>query len=158
MSNLPLSHGEMPPPLLPQLGLTLQATPNLPPEVRDALLAFVQMWGSPQELLDLVAAQREVLGPMLFLLDYQAQALHRLGRYAEALELIERRQRRSSSAAAQIREAQILLASGEEQDARSAALELGRLTKNNEAVTAVAEILAALGHIDTGAEVLRSCE
>ena len=62
-------------PVLPQLGLALNTTPNLPPELRDALLAYVQMWGSPDEMLELVAALREVHGPLLFLLDYQAQAL-----------------------------------------------------------------------------------
>jgi tetratricopeptide (TPR) repeat protein len=143
--------------VLPQLGLALTTTPNLPPELRDALLAFVQTWGSPEEMLDLVAALREVHGPLLFLLDYQAQALYRLGRYDDALDLIERRQRRSSSVTTQMRETQALLAAGHVQHARSVALELGRTyARHNGAVTVAAETLAALGDIDTASSLLNT--
>ena len=46
-----------------QLGLSLESTPNLPPEVRDQLLAFVEFWGSAQEQLALAEIQRTVHGP-----------------------------------------------------------------------------------------------
>ena len=108
-------------------------------------------------MLELVAALREVHGPLLFLLDYQAQALYRLGRYDEALDLIERRQRRSSSVATQTREAQVLLAAGHAQHARSVALELGRTyARNNGAVTVAAETLAALGDTETASAFLHT--
>lgn len=133
-------------PVLSQLGLALASAPNLPPELRDALLAFVQAWGSPEEMLELVEALREVHGPLLFLLDHQARALRRLGRYSEALDVIERRQRRSASATSQIYEAQVLLAAGYIQQARNAALELRQTyARNSNAVAAAAEILLALG-------------
>jgi ATP-dependent DNA helicase RecQ len=145
------------PRVLSQLGLTLHATPNLPPELRDALLAFVQTWGSAEEMLQLVTALREVHGPLLFLLDYHAQALYRLGRYDEALDLIERRQRRSSSVLTQMREAQALLAAGHQQHARSVALELGgTYPRNNGAVTVAAETLATLGDIETASTFLQT--
>jgi hypothetical protein len=90
-------------------------------------------------MLDLVAALREVHGPLLFLLDYQAQALYRLGHYDEALDLIERRQRRSSSVTTQMREAQVLLAAGHQPHARSVAPELGSAyARNSGAVTVAA--------------------
>ena len=108
-------------------------------------------------MLDLVAALREVHGPLLFLLDYQAQALYRLGRYDEALDLIERRQRRSSSVTTQMREAQVLLAAGHRQHARSVALELGRTYgRNSGAVTVAAETLAALGDTETASAFLHT--
>jgi ATP-dependent DNA helicase RecQ len=134
--------------VLSELGLTLNTTPNLPPELRDALLAFLQTWGAPEEVLALVAALREVHGPLLFLLDYQAQALYASGLHEEALELIERRQRRSASVATQMREAQVLLAAGRHAHARSLALDLGENHRNAGAVTVAAEVLAALGEVE----------
>ena len=143
-------------PVLTQLGLALNTTPNLPPELRDGLLAYVQLWGSPEEMLDLVAALREVHGQLLFLLDYRAQALYRLGRYGEALDLIERRQRRSSSVATQMREVQVLLAAGQGPHARSLAIEIGdSYSRNGAAVTVAAETLAALGEVDAAEARLR---
>lgn len=146
-----------PPGVLYELGLSLESTPNLPPEARDALLSFVQMWGSAEELLELVNALREVHGPMLFLLDYQAEALVRLKRYDEALEVIERRQRRSTSLATQAREAFVLLAAGQEKFAHKSALELSRShPRQSMAAAAAAEILMAVGDTDTAESILNT--
>ena len=143
--------------VLAQLGLSLAAAPNLPPEVRDALLTFEQTWGAPAELLELVLALREVHGPMLFLLDYQAQALHGLRRYDEALDVLERRQRRSTSLATQVREAFLLLAAGHERAAQQAALELCRAyPRQSTAITAAADILPLVGDVENAETLLRA--
>lgn len=143
--------------ILTQLGLPAASVPNLPPEVRDELLTFVQRWGSPTEQLELVAAVREVHGPLLFLLDYQALALYRLGRYTEALDVVERRQRRSTSVTTQMREAITLLAAGQQQPARSLATELARTyPRHTGAVCTAAEILITLGDYAAAEAVLRT--
>ncbi len=135
--------------VLQQLGLSLASVPNLPPEVRDQLLGYVQLWGAASEQLELAEALRAVHGPLLFLLDYQAQALYRLGRYAEALEFIERRQRRSTSVVTQMREAMTLSAAGHTQQALAVATDLVRAyPRHSTAVCVAAEILATLGNVE----------
>ena len=135
--------------VLQQLGLSLASVPNLPPEVRDQLLGYVQLWGAASEQLELAETLRAVHGPLLFLLDYQAQALYRLGRYAEALEIIERRQRRSTSVVTQMREAMTLRAAGHTQQALAVATDLARAyPRHSTAVCVAAEILATLGEVE----------
>jgi hypothetical protein len=85
---------------------------HLPPEVRDRLLKYLADWGSPGEQLQLAEALREAHGPLLFLLDYQAHALFKHEEYERAPEVIERRQRRSTTIASQAMEAKALLAAG----------------------------------------------
>jgi ATP-dependent DNA helicase RecQ len=144
-------------PVLPQLGLTLAAAPNLPPELRDQLLAYLQLWGVPEEQLELVTALRRVHGPLLFLLDYQAQALYRLGRYDEALEIIERRQRRSTSAITEMCEARALLAAGRRQHAAAVAAELSSsYPRQGGAIAAAAEVFTALGNYSAAETALRA--
>ncbi len=143
--------------ILHQLGLDPAAAPNLPPELRDELLALVLAWGDPQELLDLTDTLRTVHGPLLFLLDYEAQALFKLGRFEDALGLIERRQRRSTSAATQTRNLQVLWAAGHEQHARSAALELTHAhPRNSEAVVMAADVLAQAGEPEAALAALQT--
>ena len=113
--------------LLNRLGLPLTVAPSLPPEMRDQLLSYLDLWGQPDELLTLVEALRQVHGPLLFLLDHQADALSRLGRHSEALEIVERRQRRSTSLLSQVREATVLLALGDQRQARTLAIDLCRV-------------------------------
>jgi len=143
--------------VLAQFGLTLESVPNLPPELRDDLLVYIQLWGQPEEQLALATALREVHGPLLFLLDYQAQALFRMGQYAEALDMIERRQRRSTSVTTQMREAVVLLAAGHVQHARGLADDLARTNpRHSGAVCVAAEIYTAVGEFDLARTILQT--
>ena len=101
-------------PLLTQLHLNPEIVQTLSPELRDQLLRYVKDWGEPADQQELVSILREAHGPMLFLLDYEADAHLKSGDYARALEVIERRQRRSTTVSSQALEAMALLASGYE--------------------------------------------
>ena len=83
--------------------------------MRDQLLDLRAKWRSTREQIELVELLREAHGPLLFLLDYQAQAYYESGQHALALNVIERRQRRSTTIASQALEAKALLAAGHEQ-------------------------------------------
>ena len=98
----------------------------LPPEVRERLLDFVAQWSTPAQQLDLANALREVHGAMLFLLDYQARALFRCAQYEDALRVLERRQRRSTTIGSQALEAQVLLAAGHDPHAQDVADDISR--------------------------------
>ncbi len=141
--------------LLNRLGLPLGVAPSLPPELRDQLLAFLDLWGQPAELLALVEALREVHGPLLFLLDFQAAALSRLGRHNEALEIVERRQRRSISLLSQVRETTVLLALGDQRQARNLAVDLCRVyPRSVQAACAASIVFDAVGDPDRAQTVL----
>jgi len=143
--------------LLDRLGLPLAATPGLPPELRDQLLRYLEQWGEPAELLALVEALRQVHGPLLFLLDHQAGALTRLGRHGEALEVIERRQRRSTSLLSQVREAAVLLALGDHRQARTLAADLCRVyPRSAQAISTASAVFDAVGDPERAETVVRT--
>jgi ATP-dependent DNA helicase RecQ len=135
--------------ILPSFGLDAALIANLPPDLRDRLLDYVQTWGTPNELLDLIVVLREVHGPLLFLLDYQAAAHLKLGDYAQAADVNERRQRRSPTIGSQAMEAQILLAMGNIAHARAVADDLAQAhPRNLSALHAAALVDAGSGQFE----------
>ena len=137
----PASH-----PLLDQFNLALTQAVALPPELRDQLLDYLALWGSPEETLALLDELWQVHGPLLAFMDRQAGALFALGRHREALEVLERRQRRSTTIASQALEARILLAAGRQQHAQAVADDISQAYPLNlTALTAAAEVYTGLG-------------
>ena len=133
-------------PLLDALRLDRALIASLPPDVRDQVLDYVAAWGAPEELLSLAALLREVHGPLLFLLDYQAAALLRMGLPADALQAVERRQRRSTTIASQALEAETLLALGKTPHARAVADDLAQsYPRHIAAVSAAGAVFTAAG-------------
>lgn len=144
-------------PILSQLQLTLEVIPNLPLELRDQLLDYLQSWGTPAEQLALVEALRTVHGPLLFLLDYQATAQLLLGNPATALEVIERRQRRSTTIASQVLEARALLALGREDHAQAIADDISQAyPRSGEAIIGAATVYAQLGRFEQARMLLET--
>ncbi len=148
-------------PLTPTLALARDQVAHLPPEVRDQALRYLHDWGDAETQLALVEALREAHGPLLFLLDEQAQALFRLARFEEALQVIERRQRRSASLASQALEVRALLAAGHEDHARDNANTLSETQTRNAyavalALSAAAEVYAGLGRFAHARELLEN--
>lgn len=132
--------------LLPTIQLDAQVIPNLSPELRDRLLEYLADWGAVQEQLLLIEQLREAHGPLLFLLDYQAAAYLKAGQPQAALETIERRQRRSTTVASQVVEAQALLALGRDQHAQAVADDISQAyAKQGIAICGAAEIYTGLG-------------
>ena len=147
--------------LTPTLTLDREQVAHLPPEVRDQALRYLHDWGDAETQLALVEALREAHGPLLFLLDEQARALFRLGRFEEALQVIERRQRRSASLASQALEVRALLAAGHEDHARDNANTLSETQTRNAyavalALSAAAEVYAGLGRFAHARELLEN--
>ena len=137
------------------LNLDARVITNLPPDVRDRLLDYLSQWGDPQEQLRMIDLLREAHGPLLFLLDYQAQAYYQAGQFEQALDLIERRQRRSTTIASQVLEARALLATGHEAHARNVADDISQAYPTNLlAISGAAEIYTGLGHFDQGRALL----
>ncbi len=98
---------------------------------------------------------RATHGALLFLLDYQAEALYRLGDYQQVLTIVERRQRRSTTLGSQMMEARALLGIGHEEHARAVADDISQAFANNpQAVSTAAEIYAALGNSELAIELL----
>ncbi len=129
----------------------------LPPELRDQLLDYLQRWGTPQEQIAAVQTLREAHGPLLFLLDYHATACLAAGDAAQALELIERRQRRSTTIASQVIEARALLATGHDAHAETVAVDISQAyPRNSYAIRAAAEVFAAVGHDDQARALLEA--
>jgi len=117
---------------------------NLPPDLRDELLDYAQTWQSPASVLALVEAVREAHGPLLFLLDYQAAALLAQQEANAALEVAERRQKRSSSIASRAIEVRALQRAGYESHALAMAEELTQTwPRSLTAQRAAAEVFAA---------------
>lgn len=130
---------------------------HLPPEVRDQLLKYLADWGSPAEQTQLVEGLREAHGPLLFLLDYQARAIFRQKEYVRALEVIERRQRRSTTIASQAMEATALLAAGYEEHALDVVADISQAYPNDiTAIGAAAEVYAGLGRFPQARELLET--
>ena len=130
---------------------------QLPPDLRDQLLQFVADWGKPDEQLELITALREAHGPLLFLLDYQASALLRKGEFENALDVIERRQRRSTTVASQAMEARTLLAAGFEEHAQDVVDDISQAyPRNIDAMSAAVEVYAGLGRVDHARTLLEA--
>jgi ATP-dependent DNA helicase RecQ len=143
--------------ILDQLQLHSSLIPSLPPELRDQLLDHLRSWGTPAEQLVLVEMLREAHGPLLFLLDYQATAHLLQGEPGLALEVIERRQRRSTTVASQILEAQALLALGHEHHAQDVADDISRAYPRNVlAICGAATIYSGLGRFEHARLLLES--
>ncbi len=135
--------------LLVQLHLTTEILQTLSPELRDQVLRFVKEWGEPADRLELVTILREAHGPLLFLLDYEAAAHLDAGDYARALEVIERRQRRSTTVASQALEAVALLAAGYEPHAQAVADDISIAhPRNLAALRAAALVYTGLGRYE----------
>lgn len=131
------------------LNLDARILANLPPDLRDQLLDYLHHWGNPEELLAVIATLREAHGPLLFLLDYQARAHYRAGQFEQALDVIERRQRRSTTVASQVTEAQTLLATGHDAHAQNVADDISQAHPTNiNALGGAAEIYTGLGRFD----------
>ncbi len=137
------------PPFLDELHLSRTAVGGLPPELHDHLLDYAQTWRRPADALTLIDALREAHGPMLFLLDAQALALYRQGSYEEALEVIERRQRRSATIHSQALEARTLVAAGRSDHALNVADDIAdAYPRHIAAVDAASEVYARLDRFD----------
>ncbi|MFN8493887.1 MAG: RecQ family ATP-dependent DNA helicase [Caldilineaceae bacterium] len=137
------------------LNLDARVITNLPPDVRDRLLDYLYQWGDPQEQLRVIELLRAAHGPLLFLLDYQAHAYYQAGQFEQALDLTERRQRRSTTIASQVLEARALLATGHEAHARNVADDISQAYPTNlVAISGAAEIYTGLGHFDQGRTLL----
>lgn len=140
-----------------QWRLDRRLVPSLPPELRDQLLDYLQSWESPAEQLRLIEALREAHGPLLFLLDSQATVLLKLQQAGAALEVIERRQRRSTTVASQVLEAKALLALGRDRHAQGVADDISRAyPRHVVAVCGAAEVYSALGHFDLAHTLLEN--
>lgn len=139
------------------LDLTAQQIVSLPPELRDQLLDYLRNWASPQEQIAVTEILREAHGPLLFLLDYLAQALLRNQQAEQALEVIERRQRRSTTIASQAIEAKALLAIGHADHAIAVAEDIASAyARNPVAVRTAAEVYSANGHFDRAHQLIEA--
>lgn len=141
---------------------TYRLTPSqltaLTPELRDQLLDYLLNWNEVADLTTVVEYLREAHGPLLFLLDYQAQAALAQGDAVRALETIERRQRRSTTVASQALEARALLAGGHPAHALAVAEDIAAThPRHIEAVRAAAEIFAAQGDFPRARQILETC-
>ena len=131
-------------PVLNQLNLSLDGAANLPPELRDSLLIFLQHWADPGEQIEIAQALRSTHGQLPTLLDYEAHARLAAGEPDLALELIERRQRRNTTIASLGLEARALLACGHAEGARRTAIDLARsYPRHGGALAAATSVLAA---------------
>ena len=137
-----------PAPLLTSFDLTAEQAGALPPELRDQLLDFIHLWGSPAETLALLAIFWELHGPLLAFLDREAEARFAQGDLPGALETIERRQRRSTTVASQALEARIALAAGHTAAALAVADDISKAHPlHSAAVNAAAAVYAELGQV-----------
>ena len=126
-----------------QLHLPPESIASLPPEVRDLLLAYLQRWGEPAEQVDVAERLRKAQGGGPAILDYLAHAYLAAGDPRQAMEVIERRQRRNTTIGSHALEARALLALGLRDAARRIALELVAANpRNGTAIGAAAQVLA----------------
>jgi ATP-dependent DNA helicase RecQ len=141
--------------LLPALGLKGTQVTALPPEVREQILEYLRLWGEPAELIEVVSLLREAHGPLLSLADLQAEALYRAGNFEAALEVNERRQRRSATIASQAQEARLLLAMGRTSHAKAVADDISdAYSRNIVALTAAAEVYTATSDFPRAQSIL----
>ncbi len=145
------------PNFLKSIALQQDQVAALPPEVRDQLMAYLLLWGESDEQLALASELILQQGPILRLLDYQAEAYFNAGRYEDALETVERRQRRSTTIASQVMEAQALLAAGHDDAAQAVADDISTAHLFNvDAQRAAAQVYTRQGHFDQAAALLEA--
>ncbi|MBI3959007.1 MAG: RecQ family ATP-dependent DNA helicase, partial [Chloroflexi bacterium] len=143
------------PSLLTTYDLTTAQAGALPPELRDQLLDFIELWGTPTETLSLLAVYWELHGPLLAFLDREAEAHFSLGELPKALEAIERRQRRSTTIASQALESRVTLAAGHSAAAKAVADDISQAHPlHSVAVNAAAAVYAELGEPERARELL----
>ena len=143
------------PTLFEALGLTPDHIPSLPPDVRDDLLEYLSLWGDPRELLETVTFLRDAHGPLLFLFDYEARAQAAIGCYEQALTIIERRQRRSTTIASLAFEALTLRAAGYDDHAAGVAQSLCQAYPSHAtAIAAAAEVFTGVGQTPRAKDLL----
>ncbi|MEZ4634222.1 MAG: RecQ family ATP-dependent DNA helicase [Caldilineaceae bacterium] len=141
--------------LLSAMQLTEEQAIALPPEVRDQLLDYLELWGDPAELLRLIILYRTAHGPLLHFLDREAQIHLQTHDYAKAIEIIEQRQRRSTTIESQALEALALLGANHVDAARAVAEDIASAyTTRPIAVTAAAEVFAATGSYEQAQQLL----
>lgn len=135
--------------IVTQIHLPSESIVSLPPELRDQLLAFLQRWGEPSEQIEVAELLHHTHGARPAVLDYLAQAHLAAGDARQALELIERRQRRNTTSSSQALEARILLALGQADAAQRIARDLAATNSRNPAVVlAAARILSETATYD----------
>ncbi len=118
----------------------------LPPEIRDQLLDYLELWGKPDEVLRLLHFYRETHGPLLSFLDREAVAQMAAGNYPAAIDAIEQRQRRSTTIESQALEARALLGAGHWEAAEAVAIDISTAYATRAvAVDSAAEIFSANG-------------
>jgi ATP-dependent DNA helicase RecQ len=139
----------VPGPTLTRFNLTASHLASLPPELRDRVMDYLQAWGTPDEQIAVVQALRTAHGPLLFLLDYHALAALAQGDSEQALEIIERRQRRGATIASQAIEARALLLGGHAAHALAVADDISQANpRNSLVVRTAATIYTAQGRFD----------
>lgn len=157
MTNQNQPRPEAAPPLIQTIRLTEEEAAALPPEVRDQLLDYLALWGNPQEVLVLIQLYRRLHGPLLHFLDREAEAYMEQGDVDQAIETIERRQRRSTTLESQAQEIRALLRAGHQDAARAVVTDLvGAHSHRSPAVMACAEALTALGEYEQARELAQN--
>ncbi len=155
MDDTSPSDGTNAPGTVDALGLSPDLVAHLPPELRDAVLDHLAHWATPQERLSVLQRCQEVQGPLLAFLDREAQALLAEGRPQDALEVMERRLRRSASLAARTFHALLLAMAGHPQAARAEARDLVAAHPDHPTVVlAAAQVYRALEELETARRIL----
>ncbi|HHY58948.1 MAG TPA: RecQ family ATP-dependent DNA helicase [Chloroflexi bacterium] len=135
-----------------QLHLPPESISSLPQEVRDALLLYLQRYGEPAEQLKVAETLRVSHGGWPALLDYLAHAYLASGNPQQAMEIIERRQRRNTTIGSHALEARAFLSLGMRDAAQRIALELVAANpRNGLAIAAAAQVLAQTTDYETAA-------
>ncbi len=143
------------PSVVDALGLSPDLVAHLPPELRDAVLDHLADWATPQELLPVLRRCQEVQGPLLAFLDREAQALLAEGRPQDALEVMERRLRRSASLAARTFHAVLLAMAGHPQAARAEVRDLVAAHPDHPTVVlAAVQVHRAIEELEAARQVL----
>lgn len=129
--------------IVDHLHLPAESIVSLPPELRDLLLTVLQHWGEPIEQIEVANLLRHAHGARPALLDYLAQAYLAAGDARQALEMIERRQRRNTTVASQMLEARILLALGRQEAAQRIARDLSAINPRSPIAALTAALILA---------------
>ncbi len=120
--------------LLAHLGLTAAGAARLAAPARLRLLEFLARWEAYQDALGCLALIETEVARLVTLQDLLAEALAGVGRYDEALRVVQRRLARQHASAAELLLGRIHLAAG---DAAGAAAIARRLIESNGPATAL---------------------